>query len=104
MTLRHAAVVVMIVAVCIAAVQPSAAEARVHWWVGIGPFWWPYPYGWYPGPYYYAPPPVVVVEPPVYVEMPPPERYWYYCRPSQAYYPYVASCAEPWIQVPAAPP
>jgi hypothetical protein len=91
-------------------VAPPASEARVHRhggvYVGIGPFWWaPYPYGWYPGPYYYGYPPVVIVEPPpVYVEMPPPTHYWYYCAPSQTYYPYVQTCTEPWIEVPARRP
>lgn len=84
--------IVVLVATLLVAV---AAEAHVRWYVGIGPFW-PYPY---PGPHYY-PPPAVVVEPPVYIEMPPPERYWYYCAPSQTYYPYVGTCPEPWIKVP----
>jgi hypothetical protein len=32
-----------------------------------------------------------------------PGAVWYFCRPSGLYYPYAQSCAEGWIQVPAAP-
>jgi hypothetical protein len=85
----------------------GAGPAQAHWhggvWIGLGPFWWgayPYPYGWYPPPYSVYPP-VVTVEPPVYVQAPPPPpAYWYYCAPSQTYYPYVETCTEPWIKVP----
>jgi hypothetical protein len=60
------------------------------WW---DPWWEPY--------WYYAPPPVIIQEPPpVYVQQP---LYWYYCQSAQAYHPYVASCPEPWIPVPATP-
>ncbi len=80
---------------------------------------------WYPGPYYYHPypgyaypayPPAVVVRPPptVYVEREdqvaveqqvPPARiqYWYFCRDSETYYPYVKECPSPWERVPARP-
>jgi hypothetical protein len=82
---RLAAIVVIFALVTVVAAAP-AATAHVRWYggvhVGVGPFWWPYPYPWYVGPYY-AYPPVVIVEPPVYVEMPPPPAYWYYCGPSQ---------------------
>jgi hypothetical protein len=100
---RLAAVVVTLTLVTIVAAAPGA-DAHVRWYggvhVGIAPFWWPYPYPWYVGPYY-AYPPAVIVEPPVYVEMPPPAVYWYYCGPSQAYYPHVQTCTDPWINVPA---
>lgn len=67
--------------------------------MGIWPsFWWD-PW-WEPYWWYYPPPPVVVQEPPVYVQRP---VYWYYCRSAQAYYPYVSSCPEPWVPVPATP-
>lgn len=76
---------------------------------------------WYysPWPRYYYPPyaPAVVVpapQPPVYVEQPqsaeapPPasqaDNYWYYCRDTQAYYPYVDRCASPWQRVVPQPP
>jgi hypothetical protein len=32
------------------------------------------------------------------------ESYWYYCASKQGYYPYVPSCPEPWVPVPARPP
>lgn len=87
----------------------------------VGPFY--RPFGW-PAPYYAYPypAPVVVVPavpaaPPVYVEQPPPvatvpppnsappaaqrNNEWYWCGPSQAYYPYVNQCSEPWQRVPA---
>jgi hypothetical protein len=58
--------------------------------IGIAPlFVWP-------PSYVYVPP--VVAAPPVYVE---PTGYWYYCPSAQAYYPYVATCPEAWIPVPA---
>jgi len=75
------------------------------------------PWYYYPPPVYY-PPRVVVVPaapPPVYIEQyvapappaplavapaPAPQtNYWYYCRSSQAYYPYVKDCPEGWEQV-----
>lgn len=81
---------------------------------------------WYPGPYYHpypayaypaypAYPPAVVVRPvpQVYVERddrltfeqvpPSPPQYWYFCRDSETYYPYVKECASPWERVPARP-
>lgn len=114
MTIRLASLVV-IAAVAAVVMAAPAADARVYWhggvYVGGWPYWWaPYPYGypfgWYPGPYYYGYPPVVVEEPPpVYIQMAPsPPQYWYYCMPSQAYYPSVESCAEPWIKVKGASP
>jgi hypothetical protein len=46
--------------------------------VGPGFYWWPgYPY----------------------VETPP--AYWYYCQSARSYYPYIESCPEPWVPVPA---
>ena len=63
-----------------------------HIWIGA-PLWWD-PWWAYP-----APVSPVVVEPPVYVQKSP--AYWYYCPSLQAYYPYVASCPEPWVPVPA---
>jgi hypothetical protein len=113
-----AAVAALLVAALVLGADTAPAEARTRWHVGVsvgvGPVWWgPYPYGWGPYPYaypyaWYAPPPyyvypptIVVEPPPVYVEAPPaPAVYWYYCAPSQAYYPHVATCTEPWIKVP----
>lgn len=59
---------------------------------------WPRPY--YPAPLYYPGP--LVASPPQYIEQTPPAQsssYWYYCRESQAYYPYVQSCPSPWQPV-----
>ena len=63
-----------------------------------------------PAPWYYAPPPVVYAPPPVVYAPPPqpayvsqPSQNWYYCDNPRGYYPYVASCAAGWRQVPAQP-
>lgn len=87
---------------------------RVHYGITLGvPLWYPGPY-YYPYPAYSYPAPVIVQPAPrVYVERDDaavvPERapvaspYWYYCRDSNTYYPYVRECATPWERVPAAP-
>jgi hypothetical protein len=62
------------------------------------PYYYPYPYT-YPYPNY----PSTYVEPPVYLE-PEQPSYWYYCRDSQAYYPYVTSCPSGWTKVVPTPP
>jgi len=88
-----------------------------------GGFFFAAPFFYYPGyayyPRYYYPPyhypshyPSSVAAqagPPVYIEQsapaagPAPSQsstaYWYYCRDSQTYYPYVQSCASPWQEV-----
>ena len=78
-----------------------------------GPFYYypPYYAPRYYAPRYYYPPAVVPAPsyPPVYIEQSPSEvapapssssgAYWYYCRDSQTYYPYVQQCASPWQQV-----
>jgi hypothetical protein len=86
-----------------------------------GPWWgWPgyYPYSYapyyapYSYPYYYDPQYTVTTPaPPAYVEnqapapsSPPAEAYWYYCRDSQSYYPYVRSCKGNWEPVSPQPP
>lgn len=82
-----------------------AGEAGA-WRVWVGP-------GWVPGPFYYPPyyaypqPPVVVQQPNVYLQQPsaPQEQtYWYYCKDSQAYYPYVKECPSGWMKVVPSPP
>jgi hypothetical protein len=92
-----------------------------HWHSSIGfyvgvPFGgYPYYYPRYYAPYYYPtysyyPAPVVVQQQePVYVERNPqpapstqqsaPANYWYYCAPSNAYYPYVKECPAGWQRV-----
>lgn len=52
----------------------------------------------YPVPVYAYPAPVYVAPAP---PAPPLPAYWYYCRSAGAYYPYVPSCPEPWVPVPA---
>jgi len=81
-----------------------------------GPGWgWPgyYPYAYAPYSYpYYAPPYAVTAPaPPAYMEnqapgpsSPPATAYWYYCRESQSYYPYVRSCQGNWEPVSPQPP
>ena len=103
-------------AFCAVAATPAFAHhSRVHFGFYFGgPAWYPAPY-YYPPPAYYYPPPVVVQQPPVYVEQHAPappapapqssapqsatDSSWYYCRDTQAYYPYVQSCASPWQRV-----
>lgn len=101
-------------ALALAACGAAAAHgARVGVVIG-GPVWRSYwgPAWWYPPPYYYGPPAVIAVpvEPPQYIEREtyaPPgteEGYWYFCRPTKTYYPYVKTCAEAWQTVtPQAP-
>ena len=86
---------------------------RHHGHVGIwfgAPLFYPY----YAYPRYYYPPAVIAAPaaPPVYIEQsqsaapapaPAPMQgsaaYWYFCRDTQTYYPYVQQCATPWQQV-----
>jgi hypothetical protein len=96
---------------CLVASGSAGADWHGHVGVWIGPG----PYGWGPAyyypPYYYSPP-VVVTEPaPVYVpppnpvvQVPAPQTYWYYCRRSNAYYPYVSECPGGWQPVTPQPP
>ena len=108
-------ILLLVVGVLAATVTPGHAGG--YWrggvFVGVGPYWGPYPYYWYPPPYYvYPPPPVVVQDPPVYVERQPvaPSEpvagpaYWYYCASATGYYPTVPSCPEEWIKVPERAP
>ena len=90
---------------------------RVSFGLHFGvPFYAPYyasPYyaypAYYPAPVYYPPAPLVVQPsaPPVYVErgdvVPEGAGTWYFCRESNAYYPYVKQCAGGWTRVPAQP-
>jgi hypothetical protein len=74
------------------------------------PLWYPAPvYPAYSYPYAYSPPIVVAPAPRVYIEREDQVAresapgYWYYCRESDTYYPYVKECAQPWERVPAQP-
>jgi hypothetical protein len=65
----------------------------------------PYYYDEYASPAYY-PPPTYYVPPPQTVYSSEPDRYWFYCAASKAFYPYVKECADGvWERVePRAPP
>lgn len=85
---------------------------RSRVFIGVGPaYYWgaPYPGWWYgPRPWYDDPPPrVILEEPPVYIERDRSARaaegWWYYCESERGYYPDVAACPEPWIEVPPRP-
>ncbi len=62
-----------------------------------------------PGPYYY-PPSYYYDNPPAYVEQrivpidQAPASWWYYCRESNTYYPYVKECPGGWLRVAPVPP
>ncbi len=75
---------------------------RLGWWWVVGGAWYFYPAPVYPYPNPYVPPVVVATPPPPDAS----PQYWYYCRSASAYYPYVTSCPEGWMQVvpQAAPP
>lgn len=110
---RIAAVVVALLALTVA----SGAQAQ-RWGhghshsrvvIGVGvPIGWPYwHYSYYPPPYYYAPRVAVPGETVIYVEKSgaesvpgdDPTHYWYFCRDSNTYFPYVKECASPWQPV-----
>ncbi len=113
---RHVRRVLLLLAAGVALAVSPAAEARVHWSVGIGfPGYYDYGPGWYGGWWgpSYAPyggwyPPVVVEREPLVVQTlppgPPPQSYWYYCSNPAGYYPYVAECPGGWRPVPVTPP
>ncbi|MCM0082837.1 hypothetical protein L4X63_14675 [Geomonas sp. Red32] len=75
------------------------------------PFFYPfYPYYAYP---YYSSPSVIIQQqqPQEYIMQPSapeqPQGYWYYCKESNGYYPYVKRCPGGWMRVaptPATPP
>lgn len=116
--MRSFKVFVIVLAALASGLVSSAALARGghHSHSGLslgfvfgGPLWYPAPAYSYPYPY----PPAVVVNPAprAYIERD--DRaiaresspgYWYYCRESNVYYPYVKECAGPWERVPAQPP
>ena len=74
---------------------------RVVLGVNVGvPLYYPGYYPAYYPPVYYAPPPPVYVQQPVVVSQPPSEVvYQYYCAATNAYYPAVPTCAQPWLKV-----
>lgn len=107
----------------LASAHGSRHRSSVHWSIGIGtgyyapyysPFYGPsWPGYWgpsvvYSAPVYTSPPVVVKQTPPVYIERPiaepPATAYWYYCAPTNSYYPYVSNCDEAWQRVSPIPP
>ncbi len=76
-------------------------------WIGPGwdPWWDTYPYY---SPYYPVPPVVIQQQPQVYVQpsQQQDQKYWYFCKNTQTYYPYVKQCADGWEKVvpPSSPP
>jgi hypothetical protein len=79
---------------------------RYGWWWSVpsaGYYYYPEPV--YPYPDYYRPPTVIVERdaPPPPASGPPPQQFWYYCKDSDAYYPYVDDCRSEWRKVPAKP-
>lgn len=122
-TIKMALLLAVFVGSSIAPADADAHGRRHRSGVGIyfgvpGPFYYsPYYYPRYHYPPAYYPPAVVAPAPsypPVYIEQPAAApapsaqsstAYWYYCRDSQTYYPYVQQCASPWQQVvPNSPP
>jgi hypothetical protein len=104
-----AALLAMTIATGAQAQRWGHSHSRVVVGVGIGfPIGWPY---WqYPPPYAYYPyyPRVVAPgEPVIYVERgdaepapaQDPSQYWYFCRDSNTYFPYVKECPTPWQRV-----
>jgi hypothetical protein len=69
---------------------------------GWGPWWGPYPYAY---PYAYPPSPVIIEkQPDLYIEPQPQEqRYWYFCKDPEGYYPYVKRCPNGWMKVVPSP-
>jgi hypothetical protein len=93
----------LVIAVLLAAAAAGAsAHGRVHFGVHVGPYWGPW---WVvPPPIYYSQPIVVEREAPIVIDQTvAPIDYWYYCRPANAYYPYVKDCPAAWERVPAKP-
>jgi hypothetical protein len=108
-------ILLLVIALTAVSLPANAHGGRGHVSVGvaIGPVWYP---GWYYPPYSYYPPyyypQVVSTEPMVYIERDAPaeqsqgsQGYWYYCKESKAYHPYVKHCPGGWEkQVPTAAP
>ena len=114
--LKAAFLAVALVGASVASADADAHGRRHRSSVGIffgvpAPVFYPR-YHYYP--HYYYPPAVLVpapASPPVYIEQaqggaPPVSSpaegspaYWYFCRDTRTYYPYVQQCATPWEQV-----
>lgn len=124
MTMGKASTIVAALAALLAMALASGAQAqrwghshshsRVVVGVGVGfPIGWGYwPYWQYPQPYSYYPRIGVPAEPVIYVEKgdgdpapgQDPSQFWYFCRDSNTYFPYVKECPTPWQRVVPYPP
>ena len=129
---KHLCILSILTAVLMASVIPGHAEyyRGHHGGGGWGPGWGPvlglglglgllelsrphyYPYQ-YTG--YYSSQPIIIQQriPDVYLQpapqYAPPQQpqeppYWYYCKESQAYFPYVKECPQGWMKVVPTPP
>jgi hypothetical protein len=121
--MRKIAALLAVVAAAALASDPASARGRHHHGhgharigIGIGfGFGGYYPYypPYYYSPYYYAQPPVTYIErstspapqaaPQAEPAAPAGPDYWFFCRESNAYYPYVGQCTSGWERVPARP-
>jgi hypothetical protein len=75
-------------------------------WGAWGPGWGAWGIPLYQYPYYQAPQVIIQEQPPVFIQPDPQEEeqgYWYYCRDSRTYYPYVKECPSGWMKVVPAP-
>ena len=84
--------------------------------LGLGLGIWELSYPYYPYSYngYYTPPVIIQQQAPEVYYQPSPQyappapiqepSYWYYCRDSQGYYPYVKECPKGWMKVVPTPP
>ena len=61
-------------------------DGRLGWWWTVGPDW-----------YYFNEP--VYPYPDLYTPFGEPIGWWYWCDPSQEYYPYISYCPVPWESV-----
>lgn len=108
---RTVAVFLATLVLLLVSFMPAQARVVGGVWVGPGwgPGWWGPPYGYgypYGYPYYAAPPVVIQQQPEEYVHQPTPQpeqQYWYFCRESKTYYPYVKSCPGGWMRVAPTP-
>jgi len=98
----------LVAGLAVAALAASGA-AQAHGWggprwsVGINlglPLYYPGYYPEYYPPAYYAPAPPIYVQQPVVVSAPPSQVvYQYFCPATNAYYPAVPTCTQPWLKV-----
>lgn len=80
-------------------------DGRWGWWWLVAGSWYYFNKPVYPYPSSDAPPAPAAYPPPPSGPSPSlSSPYWYYCKPTNSYYPYVTTCTEGWTQVAASPP